>query len=664
MSFKTKLYFGLASVCLLFVVMAAISLLSINQTLNQNKQFSERVGQITSDFGNSISQSVEAQNSSFKGALAEQQDVYQTQLRTQHKIFNALLSIGQSLSAVRDGVEAMINNAKPFSAIASNVEVLRKDLDTFFAVAKEANIDDEVVQKANRARRAYFAIFEDIRRLDLEGVSISQLIERAEEAFDVGNALATRITVLLDKIKKESERQMEATGAEVAQRLIDVSKESSQYLDEITANRARVSGAVNLIATETSAINSSLEKRRFLLALMCIFVLVLALVLGFFMARGISVPLEKTVHMIQEMEQGHLGTRLNMSGSDEISTMAKTMDSFADSLENEIIAALKKMTEGNLTFKVVPKDSDDQIRGALKKMGEDLNEILAQIYAAGEEIDSGSAQVSNASQSLSLGATEQASSLEEMSSSMIEMESQTKLNAENANNANQLASEVKRSAEQGNQQMQGMVSAMAEINVASENISKIIKVIDEIAFQINLLALNASVEAARAGKHGKGFAVVAEEVRNLAARSAKAARETAELIKGSVAKTTKGTEIANQTAEALQEIIDGVKRVSELVGEIATASNEQAQGITQVNEGLGQIEQVTQQNTANAEETAAAAEELSTQAQHLRSMLARFTLEKIVGRLHHPSARQNQPALTADHETQKDWTDTGLHLEN
>ena len=232
------------------------------------------------------------------------------------------------------------------------------------------------------------------------------------------------------------------------------------------------------------------------------------------------------------------------------------------------------------------------------------------------------------SQAISQGAAEQAGAIEELTASITQIAEQTRLNAQSANEASELTYGAKGGAERGNAQMKAMQQAMADINDSSQSIGKIIKVIDDIAFQTNILALNAAVEAARAGVHGKGFAVVAEEVRNLAARSANAAKETTALIEGSVKKTEAGTRIADETAKALINIVNGVEKAAQLVGEIAAASETQAGAITQVNGGIEQVSQVVQNNSATSEETAASSEELSSQAELLKSMVGRFTLKK------------------------------------
>jgi methyl-accepting chemotaxis protein len=382
------------------------------------------------------------------------------------------------------------------------------------------------------------------------------------------------------------------------------------------------------IAFRTENLEKSKRSNMIMVTLSLVAALFLFCIGMFILIRALIVkPIGRTNRMIQELERGHLGSRLNMTQVDEIGQMARSMDSFSESLEYEVIGSLEKIADGNFTFTVNSKGDDDVIRGALAKTGEELNAIMEQIDVATDQMASGAGQVTDSSQSLSQGATQQATSLEEVSSSLMQMASQTKTNAENANQADTLAVKARDSAGKGNAQMQDMVTAMSEINDASQNISRIIKVIDEIAFQTNLLALNAAVEAARAGKHGKGFAVVAEEVRSLAGRSAKAAKETEALIEGSVEKVANGSEIANQTAKALDDIGEGIIQVSELIKEIATASNEQAEGISQVNKGLNQIDQVTQRNTALAEESAAAAQELSSQAAQLQEMLDRFTLK-------------------------------------
>lgn len=297
---------------------------------------------------------------------------------------------------------------------------------------------------------------------------------------------------------------------------------------------------------------------------------------------------------------------------------------------NELVSAAEKITAGDLNVKIeaTGKDEIGMLANSFRKMTENLNEVMLNIHSAAEQVASGSKQVSDSSMALSQGATEQASSIEELTASIEEISSQTKLNADGANKANELAESAKGNAVTGNNQMQEMLKAMSEINESSGNISKIIKVIDEIAFQTNILALNAAVEAARAGQHGKGFAVVAEEVRNLAARSASAAKETTVMIEGSIKKVEHGTTIANETAAALNCIVDGVAEVATLVGNIAVACTEQAAGIAQINQGIMQVSQVVQNNSATSEESAAASEELSGQAEILRDMVSRFQLRK------------------------------------
>ncbi len=450
---------------------------------------------------------------------------------------------------------------------------------------------------------------------------VSRLREQAEE--------------MAASVERQSSKDLAAT---VLQKLNDYSAAYDRFLTGRTQQRELLpklehqarefeAQAIIIRSDQKQELTSDVSHTNTMSIISNLIALLLGGTLALLMTRSLTKPISQAVQLAREIAKGDFSMRLKLDRNDEVGMLANALDEMALSLAKNAEVA-EKIAAGDLSVEVTLASEKDQFGIAFRHMVRTLNDVLGQIQSAGEQLAAGSGQVSDASQSLSQGATEQASSLEEISSSLQQMAAQTTSNAENARQANDLANASQDSAQTGSQRMQAMVKSMEEIDSASQQISRIISTIDEIAFQTNLLALNAAVEAARAGQHGKGFAVVAEEVRNLASRSAKAAEETAELIEGSVVKTTRGRQIAHQMEEALQELVDGIGKVSVLVDEIATASREQAEGVSQISVGVNQIDQVTQVNTANAEQSAAAAEELSGQATQLHSLMQQFKLEK------------------------------------
>ena len=311
----------------------------------------------------------------------------------------------------------------------------------------------------------------------------------------------------------------------------------------------------------------------------------------------------------------------------------------------------KSVANKDLGVKVEAKGKDDVLGNSMSEMLANFNHALKQVKEAVEKVDVGSKEISSASQDLSSGATEQAAAIEEISASVLKMDEQTRINADNATVANNYTVNANNAAIAGQGKMQELSNAMGVMSTRASEVQKIIKTIDDIAFQTNLLALNAAVEAARAGQHGKGFAVVAEEVRNLAARSAKAAGETAELIENVVNEINNGNKVTEITASSLNDIAEGINKTTDIIAEITAAASEQSEGMKQISNGLKQIEQVTHSNTASSEETASSSEQMSVLSEELKGLVSNFKLSEETSTL--PRKKKRRKKISAAQKSDK-----------
>lgn len=343
------------------------------------------------------------------------------------------------------------------------------------------------------------------------------------------------------------------------------------------------------------------------------------------MCRAIRKSTEQLSTAAKQIARGKVDVDLVKQSNDEFGAVIEEYQNVVENIRYHANVA-EEVADGNMTVEVVPKSEEDLLGISLKKLVRRNAHALSSINEAAHQVTTSASQVASASEALAQGSTEQASAIEQITASISDIADKTKQNADKANSAAELVAQAIEDVKKGNDQMRGMMTAMEDINKSSESISKIIKVIDDIAFQTNILALNAAVEAARAGEAGKGFAVVAEEVRNLAAKSASAASETAEMIEDSIHKVAAGSGIADETARALEAITEAVRQSEEMIVEIAEASNYQATAITQIDQAVEQVSQVVQTNSATSQQCAAASVELSNQAGRMRELISVYKL--------------------------------------
>ncbi len=516
--------------------------------------------------------------------------IIQTEFESSEKLYNNYgkiqgdVSMGfayfqEVKSDLRNVLYLYANNLEKQSSAIEDINIARDNIEIFCKKAEAAFIDDELLSKYKEAHDNIEIYLSDVDQC-LMYVSQNNLPDARRHLYNNGIDSANRAEALIDEL------------------INDLDKKANTILNEVRKMH------------EASII---------IMLVILIFILLSIIFAARIMSNTICVPMLKIEKIAKKISLGDVGHKIKKVDSNNKNEIAVLHNSFCDMVDNLKLQAdaLEKLSNGEFNIDYVPASSDDVVGNAIEKLIKDNNTAFSVIKSA-------------ANQTLAQGSTEQASAIQQISASVTDIANKTKDNASQATEVHSIVQETKEDIMHSNIRMNEMVAAMEEINEASGNIQKVIKVIDDIAFNTNILALNASVEAARAGEHGKGFAVVAEEVRNLAGRSAKASNQTSVMIEDSIEKIRKGSELAQETAKSLLIVSEMIDKVTGLSVTIAESSNNQATATAQIDQALSQVSQVVQTNSATSQQCASASEQLSGQVRGLEMQISRYKLKDVI----------------------------------